>query len=140
MTRRRARGPRAAVRDAWLTLADWLGDAGYGRMAAETPARWARRVGGHFPAAAEPLDGLTASFVAAEYGKAGPSADVAALAREQAAQARKAVADELGWARRLRAALSLGSLVGGGGGRMGGRRAGTGRWGRRRRPGRTEAV
>jgi transglutaminase-like putative cysteine protease len=114
LSRRRARDPRAAVRDAWLALADWLGDAGYGRRPAETPARWARRVGGHFPVAAGPLASLTAGFVAAEYGQAQPPPEQAGQARELAGQARTAVAAELGWARRLRAALSLASLLRGG--------------------------
>ena len=109
--RRRAAGPGDAVGAAWRNLAGWLDDVGLGRRPAETPARWAGRVGAAHRSAAAPMAALTDAFVAVAYGHAEPSPDAVAQADRDAKATRAAVAAELGWRRRVRAALSLRTLT-----------------------------
>ena len=103
--RRRAAGPGDAVGAAWRNLAGWLDDAGLGRRPAETPARWAGRVGAAHPGAAAPMAALTDAFAAVAYGRTEPSPDAVAMADHDAHATRAAVAADLGWRARVRAAL-----------------------------------
>ncbi|HKE98561.1 MAG TPA: DUF3488 and transglutaminase-like domain-containing protein [Actinomycetes bacterium] len=109
--RARAREPAAAVRDAWAGLTDLALDVRAGRRPAESPGRFARRLGARFPDAAEPLERLTRVFERAVYGSRPPSAEQAGQARALAATARGRILRALGWRDRLRAGLSLRSLL-----------------------------
>ena len=123
LARRRAgHRPRDAVAESYAELAGWTRDAGIGRRRAETPAAYARRVAGDFPGDADPLVELTGLFERAEYAAAEPDGDQAARARQLARSARAGLAGRLGWRRRLVAAVSPRSLLGGRGGNAGGSR------------------
>jgi len=128
LARRRAgRRPRDAVAESYAELAGWARDAGIGRRRAETPAAYARRVAGDFPGDADPLVELTGLFERAEYAAAEPDGDQAARARQLARSARAGLAGRLGWRRRLVAAVSPRSLLGGRGANAGASRDGASR-------------
>jgi transglutaminase-like putative cysteine protease len=114
LARRRAgRRPRDAVAESYAELAGWARDAGIGRRRAETPAAYARRMAEDFPGQADPLVELTGLFERAEYAPDEPGDEQAARARRLARSARAGLAGRLGWRRRLVAAVSLRSLLGG---------------------------
>jgi transglutaminase-like putative cysteine protease len=114
LARRRAgRRPRDAVAESYAEVAGWARDAGIGRRRAETPAAYARRMAGDFPGDADPLVELTGLFERAEYAQREPDGDQAARARQLARSARASLGGRLGWRRRLVAAVSPRSLLGG---------------------------
>ena len=109
--RRAARRPRDAIAGSYMEVTDWAADAGIGRRPAETPSAYARRMAARYDGATAELAELTELYLRSEYGPAAPDPAQAHRARSLARAARRRLAAQVGWERRLLAAVSPRSLL-----------------------------